>query len=51
VVLEVFRLLFEFSDTHDVSLDFVLHNAHSGVTNLVGEKDFLEVREVGVGLE
>jgi hypothetical protein len=51
MVLQVFRFLFELSDTHDVPFDLMLHDTDSGVSDLVGEKDFLEIGKVRVSLE
>ena len=48
---KVFRFLFEFLDSHNIPLDFVVNNFHGGVSYLVRREELVELCEVGVGLE
>ena len=48
---KIFGLLFEFLDSHNIPLDFVVNDFHGSVSNLVRREELVELCEVGVGLE
>jgi hypothetical protein len=50
-VFQVICLTLEFLHTENVALDFMVDDLHSGVTDLVGAEDLMELCEVGVGLK
>ena len=49
--LQILHLLLELLDADHVSLDFMLNYSHGSVTDLIGQKELMELREVGVCLE
>ena len=44
--LQILHLLLEFLDSDHVSLDFMFNDSHCSVTNLISQKEFVELREV-----
>jgi hypothetical protein len=49
--LKIFHLLSKLLDSNHVSLNFMLDNSHSGVTNLIGQEEFVELSKVRIRLE
>ena len=50
-LLQLHGLLFEFTDSDNISFNLVVDDFDSGITNLIGEQEFMELSEVAVSLE
>ena len=44
--LKILHLLLEFLDSDHISLDFMFNDSHGSVTDLVGQKELVELGEV-----
>lgn len=49
--LQIFRLLFEFANSHNVALNLMVNDSHCSVSDLVVGEELVELSEVGVRLE
>jgi len=49
--LQILRLLFEFANSHDISLNLVVNDSHCSVSDLVDGEELMELRKVGIRLE
>ena len=49
--LQILHFLFELFDTDHIAFDLMFNDPDGGVSDLVGEKELVELGEIGVGLE
>lgn len=50
-VFDIFGLVLELLDSHDISFDFVFNNFNGGVSYLVGDQKLMELSEITVSLK